>query len=227
MATTQINPDANPETDTVDGSGVVDTGTNTAWATLRSTNFTGHQDAGVGDGTGGFDADNAAGTVGAGSAWKRIYRSIFGFKIPANLTGITDAVVKLHVVDRYTDLGDMDIVVVEHNGPASSSDLVNADFNIANFDFTTAHSDLKAISTLTEGAYNTLQLTASGIALVVPNTTIWLGVVLEKDRTNSAPGSTTDNAATGFIPQYADGTNKPILEITHAGGVAGVYSFFM
>lgn len=217
MAIRQINSDADPETTTVDGSGRV-TASTTDWATLRSTAAGDHQDATSADtGSVGFNVADTASTTGGGAAgWKSINRGIFLFDIPGNLTGITAATLKLYAIDTDTSLGDLDIALVEHSGPASNTDLVNSDFDLGNFVTGTLLASVKATSSFTTSAYNEMDLNATGLTKIVPGQITNLGIMLDNDRTNSAPGSNADNQHSGILCTYAEGSNPPILEITHA-----------
>lgn len=220
MAVTTFSPDANPESTTVDGY-THDNGTSLSWSNLRN--------------AAGATANDSDATIhalviggGAGPVWKGLRRAylLFNVSIPGGVT-VTSAKIRLYVTIAYTALGDLSTVVVAPS-PASNTALATGDHAIANWDFAAPHSNTVATSTLNADTYNDWTLDASGLALLT-NGVVKLGLVLENDRANSAPGVSTDNQNSGIVFASADSANPPILEITHTDppSSGASYAFFM
>lgn len=208
-----FNPDANPESTSVDGTAGRDTaGT---WAAVR-------------DGAGTL-ADDLIRLItrlsSGGTNWARIDRGVTLFdtsSIPDgdDISAANEQLFPAVITDNFNQ--NMDIVVC---APASNTALVTGDYNIANWTMT-AQATALDVTNLTLNAYNTWTLNSTGIGNISKTGITKFGTVMSGDMTNTEP--TPAAADVNVNPDSADHTNKPKLVVTHAAVGVGVdrgYSF--
>jgi hypothetical protein len=198
-----LNPDADPETTTVDGVTSRSAGSE-SWSALRNGAGDGSSDNGV-TMRAGWQADSTL------NQWNVQHRDILLFDtsfIPDTWT-VTSATLNLYATLLELDgSNDGALLHVVTSAPASNTALVNADYG--------AFGDIKlddglAMSSVTT-AYNTFTLNATGVAAISLDGITKLGVRTENDIDNSAPVwvsgaanritfSTADETGTSQDPQ--------------------------
>lgn len=149
--------------------------------------------------------------------FKEIYRSVFLYDTsPLGSDTIDSSTMDVYVQNHGTDLGDLNAVIVS-SSPASNTDLVAADYNIANWgstDFCTPF----AFSTLSNGSYKSVSLNAAGLAAIDGSGITKLGYRTEEDVDNNAP-TWSSNVQSFWAQRWADqsGTSTdPKLVVTHS-----------
>lgn len=213
-----FNPDANPESTSVDGRvyrGVV----NETFGTIR---------AGVGSaGDDTFSSDLNIQVKGSGTSnqWAVLLRSFFLFDTSSIPDGdiVSAATFSLYVTAKTTNITDS--VGLLQSNPASNTAIIASDYQ--GFTQTTrqTNSDL-TISGMTTSAYNDWVLNNTGISNVSKTGITKLGIKTASDIDNSAP-SWVNGASGDFTANQADaGSNKPKLVVTHsATGGALIINF--
>ena len=223
LAETTFNPNANPETTSVDG-GAERSGVSEAFGTLRGGAGVSAQDSSGGGG--GFPRLTATATT---DLWAFLSRAIYLFDTSALGAG---ASISAAIFSIYIDSGAAGLsqsLNVTSSNPASNTALVAGDYAIANFgstDFSTDMTVADAVSPL--NVYEDWALNATGIAAISLTGITKFAHRLTADIDNSAP--TWGAGADVFItPQFADGTNKPKLTVTYTPAAGGEisYTFFM
>ncbi len=210
QTTTTVYPDANPETTTVDGVVNRDQGINETFANIRANAGDSHTDDVALD----FFAYLAASSTS--NQYASLKRGIFLFdtsSIPDTDT-ITSATLSLRGTQINDTLDNLAINICPSN-PASNTDLVNSDYNIANWTDTTYVS--KDISGLNTTGYEDFALDAAGIANINKTGVSKFGARVSSDISNSAP-SWSSNANAGYGGYCADQTgttDDPKLTIVH------------
>lgn len=214
MPSATFNPDANPETTSVDGHVSTSTVPGTDFSTLRAQAGSGSTDI----------LTSLAASIFSGETtdtWEEINRAILLFdtsSLPDDAV-ISGVDLELYVTSHADTIGSQQFTVVGST-PASNTAIVDADFGQVG---TTAYSNAVNLSSLTNSTYNVIPLNATGIAAVSLNGVTKLGIRLECDRANSAPTWVAAESA-GISAQSADGTNKPKLVVTYTaeeGGTPG------
>jgi hypothetical protein len=205
------NPDADPETSSVDGY-LYSSGTNEAWATL-------HDDA-----TANFVSDNASALtveVEAGTTtgwWNKIARTVLVFdtsSIPAGAV-ITDVKLTLVQYSKGNSFsGDIDIVEMTTGPSAGDDDLVSGDFNITNFAVGTVLAS-KAISAISGSTDFTLSDGGSfGFISISTGGRCALGVLVSHDTDDTPPTWSSGGRDYVFFRSAEYGSDKPTLTVTY------------
>jgi len=217
MATTVFYPDANPESTSVDGRVGRANGINETFGVIRA-------------GAGLFAEDSATVTdlvlltsTTTSNQYSGLIRSIILFdtsSIPDSDV-ISAAILEIYVVLKDNTLGNLSFVVVAST-PASNTALVAADYAQTG---TTALSNTLAVNSVSTSAYNTWTLNATGLAAISKTSITKLALVLENDRSNSAP-SWVSGVTTKINGHFADAANKPKLTVTHAPVIGGIPIFY-
>ncbi len=201
-----FNPNAHPETTSVDG--VVDrTAVSGTWAAVR-------------DGAGNAATDDATSFLLILEAdtvldrWFNMSRGIMLFdtsSIPAG-AAIISARLRLYV-ETKADTNFSQSVNVVASTPASNTALVNADYGqLAATAFITA----ATIASLTTSAYNNLTLNATGLAAITRAGITKLGLRLSSDFNNVEPAWVNGGMANVRISTAeAVALQRPILEVTY------------
>jgi len=219
LAVTTFNPDANPETTSVDG---------------HVSNTSGGSFTAVRDDSGGVSDPSATTTIAyidsAGSSpnYDSFWRTITLFDT-SSLPGadeINSATYELHIGtkhDGFAEAGSQSMVVAT---PGSNTNIVNSDYNIANWDMTKQATDL-TISGITTGAFNTWTLNSTGLGNISKTGISKFGCVSAFDAGNSEP--THANNVLGGVEAIgnAEGANDPKLVVTHSAAAGGSYAYFM
>jgi len=210
-----VNPDADPESTSVDGD-AEHAGTNLTWTTLRG---------GAGTGVGSVDSNathqapyvQASGVTDRWSRGRRLFTLFDTSSIPAGAT-ITSATLELYVTSKA---GAAVSHVVIATSPASNTAIVAGDYDGVTL---TAISDTIASSAITTTAYNTWTL--SDLTKITKGGITKIGLALLEDVNDSAP-SWSSGQETYIVVQSADGANAPKLTVDYSvGGVLGTAIFF-
>lgn len=206
IALSTFYPDADPETNTVDGL-VRRNYTASTWADLRDGAGTEAYPsfAGPGDTASLFSSATT-------NAWDTLVRSIYLFdtsSLPDDCT-ITSATFSLYI-DSVQDNFDQAVGVVSSN-PASNTDLVPADYGTLG---TTRYATDIDITNITVGQYTDWDLNSSGIAAISKTGITKLGVRLSGDIDNIEP--TWQASLVGEInARFADyGSTQPKLVVNY------------
>lgn len=154
--------------------------------------------------------------------FQAIERSIFCFDttlIPAGNV-ISAGTLQFYVVGTASTIAGSASIVVA--APANTNNLVNSDYNIANWTMTKQATDI-SLGTIGIGAYLPFALNATGLSNVkVAGTTIF-GMVTNFDADNTAP-TWSSNAQSRLDINFADGVNKPQLIVTYQPSSSGLQS---
>lgn len=204
--TGSFNPDADPETSSVDGRVRRNTfSTGESWSSQRT---------GAGNGTSdnGTTGDTGISTTGVTNNWGEDSRGFYLFDTSSLDDG---AVISAADVDLYittvTDNFTEDAAIVATN-PASNTALVNADYSTVG---TTDYSSRVTLASMTTSAYNTFTLNASGIAAIDVTGITKLGSRIGASIDDTEPTWASNNDSK-FRVQMADaGSNAPRLDVTY------------
>lgn len=200
------NPDANPETTSVDGSITRNTGSDETWATIH-------------DATDGTSVEPSAVDGGCQiyAETEPNYRAIVRSAYLFDTSALPDnAVISDAVYSNYGELKGHAVwsptVNVFASTPASNTDLVIGDYDQFGV---TGFSTSQAISTLSITGYNDWTLNASGLA-AISKTGITKLALREAayDAPNSAPGGTGNVYYAGYYSEQGAGF-KPKLVVTY------------
>ena len=207
-------PDPDPETNTVDG-WVLDNTGNQTWAVKR---------AAAGDSFGDSGAFNNTPLLQRNGAddYSNLWRSVFLFDTDAIGTdSISAATLSLYGSDFAATLGG-NITIVLSN-PASNTALATADYEItAHWTMTQQNTTDIAISSWVN-AYNDFALNATGIGNINKTGITKFGAVTSWDRTNTAPGAGVGYDYVGCQFAETTGTSQdPKLVVTHAAPAVGM-----
>ncbi len=217
MARMTFQPDANPETTSVDGHAgriIVDE----AFGTIRA-------------GAGNTSSDSLSTfqclllASSTSSQFEQLLRSYMLFDISAIPAGATlkSAVLRLFVIALVTDL-TVSGYVVDSGVPASDTGLVNGDYDISNW-VDAAHSNVVAPGAITSSVYNIWTLNSTGLAVVQSavdgDGIARLGLRVNNDLANSAPSWVTGADAHVTLGS-ADGSNPPELVLTYGPAASAV-----
>jgi len=221
MAVTIFNPDANPETTSVDGT-VDRGGVNETFGTIRGGAGTSSSDT-VGSGSG-VPRLSATTTT---DQYSLLTRGIYLFDTSSLGAG---AIISAATFSLYIDGASNAFSAalnVTSSAPASNTALVSGDYAVAGFGGTDFATDI-TIASLTINQYTDWTLNATGIAAISLTGITKFACRFTHDIDNTAP--TWSSGADAFItPHFADGTNKPKLTVTYtplAGGEIS-YAYFM
>lgn len=216
--TSTFNPDADTETNTVDGYAARG-GVDEIFATIRS-----------GAGTAAVD-DSAVTDFGlvwsstTSSQYQQIrrYFCLFNTASIPDTDDISSAKITLYVTAKSDSLGGAGAIVVVTTTPASNTAVVAGDY--ANTG-TTAQGTAVNISAITTSANNDWTLNATGIASISKTGITKFGTKLESDRSGTAPtwSSNVWDSITGNHAESA--SNKPTLTVEHAPPTGGNVMIF-
>lgn len=149
------------------------------------------------------------------------YRYIVHFdtsSIGADKT-VTAATFDVYVNSKVNNEGMTNLALVKPT-PASATDVIAADYNIANWPATRQATDL-SIAGITTSARNIWTLNATGLANINKVGTTTLGLIFSNDVDDSGATwqSDDDSLVNG---DYAADTNKPQLIVTYVSGGSGL-----
>lgn len=206
VASTQTyNPDGNPENTSVDG-WVDRSDVTESFADIRSGSGNFSRDAGSVNYAGIFPWTGT-------DEWNELLRGIVLFdtsSLPDDAV-ITSATLSLYVHYKQNTFNQS--VGVTAAAPASSTALVNSDYNIANFDSTRFASDV-SIDSISVNSYNSFTLNAAGLAAISKTGISKFAIRLSCDIDNSAPTwSAPGSSEIRF--HTSENTNKPRLTIAY------------
>ena len=220
--TATFNPDANPETTSVDGRVWVG-GQNAVWGTVRGTAGNNSSDS---EASQSFVYSDSTTTS---NQFATIIRGVFLFDTSSldDNANISSATFSLYGTSKSNSLSFSDAhasIALVSSAPASNTALANADFNIANFGSTRFATDFSYTSFSTTG-YNDMTLNASGVANISKTGVSKFGTMFACDLDNSAP-NWVSGVATNINCNYADnGSNKPKLVVTYT--LSGAFLAFL
>jgi len=210
LDSTTFNPNANPESTSVDGLAARTT-VNEAWATIR-----------VGAGSYSEDLEGANRELAYTQAsattdqYQKLYRSFFLFDTSALTTGaiISSAIISFYVgATPDNALGSNGAIAIVNTTPGSNTAIQNNDYD-SNTGTTQQATNIN-IASISSPAYNDFTLNATGLGNVNKTGITKFGGKLEKDRANTAP-TWASAAAEGVVCNYADSaSNKPKLVVTY------------
>lgn len=197
------NPDADPETSTVDGM-VIHSGENESYSALFAEAGTTANDS---------DADTAASVVSTTTTdqYSEIRKIIALFDtsaVPAGAT-ISTATLQLYCNSKSTQMTAN--AVVRSSAPASNTALVAGDYDSVG---TTDLSDTIAVSAISTSAYNTWTLNASGRAAITAGGITKLAIVITE------PTWVTDKSV-NINTGTAESANPPILTVNYVVDTTG------
>jgi|SRR3990167_989430 len=221
MAQTIFNPNADPETTSVDGVVSRDV-TSETFGTIRGGAGTSASDT-VGGGSG-VPRLNSTTTT---NEYSELTRGIYLFDTSTLGAG---AIISAATFSLYIDSADAGLGLslnITSASPASNTALVSGDYAVANFGSTDFATDI-AISAITINQYTDWILNATGIAAISLTGITKFAHRFANDIDNSAP-TWSSGASTFITPQFAEGTNKPKLTVTYTPAAGGEisYTFFM
>jgi len=211
--TSTFYPDANPETTTVDG-GVLRGSVDQAFSDIRGGAGTGHTDS---------ETDMMVNILASTTSnqYQELQRCILLFDTSAIPDSATIISAKLYFYIRAKTDGlsagssDNSKVICVASTPASNTDLVNADYAELG---TTSFGESAKQDDLTESAFNSITLNATGLAAISTNGITKLGLRYKFDVDNTTTGITW--ASGQRIQLQLDtsdqGVNKPYLEVTYS-----------
>ncbi len=215
MAVVTFNPDADPETSSVDGEVRHFDASGRSWSSLVSA-----------VGTAAADSDTTIKCVGFDShsdtnKWQQIHRGIFLFdtsSLPGNTT-ITAAILSLWEDDTFDQLGATPNIAVYSALPASDTALDAGDFNSLG---STPFSDPIAYGDIIPDAYNDFTLNADGLAAISKTGISKFGL---RNPSYDVAGSSPPWSATlisfiRFKSAEVSPSRAPKLVVTHTTGVA-------
>ncbi len=215
MADSTFNPDANPETNTVDGFARRG-GVNETWADITSQAGTVANDS---------DADALVGAVSTTTAdkYSQEDKAVILFNVSSLAGQLASAVtLTLYILTKVTQM--VATAQVSTSNPASNTAVASGDYAGIG---TAALSNAIALADLPTSATQVWTLNATGIAAV--NAAIAGTGIVKLSVILNAPTWVTDKAA-NFSFATADSANDPVLTVTHAAApVSAVQSpaFFM
>ena len=214
------NPDANPETTTVDGR-VGRQVSNESWTTK-------HDSAGesAADTTSSLDAPQLIASTSAGSPWSELWRMVTLFDTSALTSAAVLAAtskVSLYITSTVVTLGSQSYRWVTCT-PASNTALVAADYNLANWGATAQGTDA-TLAGITGNAYNDTTLNSTGLASVSLTGITKFGMRLVSDAANAEPTWSSGAIARITGTQADAGSNKPKLTIDYdVSNTSGLFS---
>jgi len=213
VATLLVYPDAHTESTTVDG-WVAAVGSAT-WTQIIAAAGTTHDDSAT---TGPLWRTKCNAAAGRDDH----YRSIFLFNLASLPTGavVTAATLTFYCVSKQDDVpvaaARSATVLTGVTPTTGDTDLVNADYNIANWSATELAARY-AYADITASATFALTLNAAGLALLTPAAIVELGCRMAADLDATAPtweASAITEVQVAFA-DYANSANDPVLTITY------------
>lgn len=214
-----INPDANPESTSVDGVVYRNNGSSEAFATIRTSG-----------GTGAGDTDVSAEAIALTSSsanpdFRYLNRAVYLFDTSALTSSaeISAAVLSLYGTSVRAGVGSTNFEIATCS-PSSNTGLIASDYNIAGWGSTKLATGISTGSWNSAG-YNDFTLNASGLAAVSKTGITKLGGRTTWDIDNNTTGYTwvsLDN--TRFNTNFSDnGSNKPRLVLTYQRVTGGYF----
>lgn len=205
-------PDANPETNSVDGY-VYRSSSGTTFSLLHN----------AVNGSGSADSGTAATAVeltahaSTSDDYTMLLRSIFGFNTASiGSDTISSATFSVRGSGK-SDAMSQSVCLDHRSAPISATALANGDFDYTNYDATDQASRI-AIASWNTGGYNDFALNATGISNVNTSGISWFSLRISSDLDNSAPTWSAGADAFAFI-RYADYTGTstdPKLVVVHS-----------
>lgn len=202
-----FNPDANPETTSVDGVasrvGVAET-----WATIRAGAGNTANDSGTGAGSN-FTLIRKT----TGSNWVDFVRGICLFdtsSLPDNAT-ISSASLSFFVASSELTINQSIRIVT--TTPASDTAIVASDY--ANFGTVAQANDI-GISSLAISSYNPFTFNATGLGNISKTGVSKFGARIDSDADNSEPAASAGQACAMEISLADAGSNKPKLTVNYS-----------
>lgn len=210
-STDTFNPNADPETTSVDGV-VFRHVAAESFSTLRAAT------TGSASSSGSQMIPNLISTTTT-DIYQEMARGIMLFdtsSIPNDAT-IVSASVSFYPTSTVNDFSQS--IGITSGTPASNTDLVAADYAVGNFGSTRFATDV-SLNSLTVNSYNSMALNASGISAISLTGISKFALRLSGDIDSSAP-TWLSSSASAVIIQTSENTNKPRLTVTYTS-VTGV-----
>jgi hypothetical protein len=153
----------------------------------------------------------------ASAQYIHMYRAIHCFNTAALTSGasISSAVLS-HYVFALLASANVAGYSIDHCSPASTTNLSNSDYNIANWDSVKQATDI-AQASITTGAYNDWTLNATGIGNISKTGITKFGLRSSNDLTNTDPifGNGKTNSLETYMSNQGATTNDPKLVLTY------------
>ena len=208
-------PDDHAESTSVDGDATE--GTDASWSTLRGA---------AGDTASSNAASLYAQLVATSSSnvWSGMARGITLFDTSGLPDGdaITSAVLKIYTEDILDGLSPADSLSLVTTTPASNTNIVGADY--AQFGSTKQAADLP-LSGLSDDAYNSFTLNATGLGNISKTGITKFGIRLKSDTDNSEPtwsSGASRHVQIAAADESIGGEARPALVVTHLAISAAV-----
>lgn len=202
-ATDIFNPDAHPETSTVDGMVILDT-TTQSYASIIAAAGSSSDDSGT---TGQVVMISSTTTDEYTSCRKFV--ALFPTSAIPDGASIISATVELYATAKVTQMVAQTVVVATN--PSSDTALASGDYAGITV---TAQSNTIAVSAISTSAYNLYTLNATGLAAINKTGITKFGLMLEE------PTWVSDKTVNTTF-QTAENSNPPKLNITYSIGIAG------
>lgn len=219
MATTVFNPDANPESTSVDGWIARDT--DGTWSAIR----TGAGEV-VDDSTTVTDMVRMS-YAQPSSQYSFLSRTPFLFDTSSIGSGqkVSSATFQVYITAKDNTIGNLSFVLVAST-PASNTALVTADYLQTG---SVALSNAVAVNNITTSAYNTWTLNETGLAAINMLGITKLALVFENDRSNTEPSPPAGSGAitTKISGHFAGAASEPKLTVVYTPAIPGGYAAFI
>ena len=182
------------------------------------------------DGAGDFSSvDAATGAVfglirtgGTTDRWNQFIRGIFGFDTSSIGTDTVDsATFSLFGTAKFSDFDGNQRAFVDRNVPASSNNLVNNDFNLANWDGVRQSDTDILTQNWNTSAYNDMTLNSTGKGNVNTSGLSWYGIRISGDFNDVEPtwASNSLSRVEGYYADRAGTSEDPKLVVEHTAPV--------
>ena len=203
----EVNPNADPESTSVDGRAFRDA-VDEAWATIHDSTGTGAQDSG------GQIQHIYLRSSTTSNQWGNLYRSFYLFDTSPLSAGasISAATLSVWVASVTSQFGGAMGIVTTN--PASNTALAAGDYTT--FGSVRQASDI-TITSLTTSSYNDWALNATGLGNISKTSITKFGSRTSFDIDNSPPAWASAQDS-GVTADYAEGTNDPKLVVTYTVG---------
>lgn len=217
LTTTTFNPDANPESTSVDGV-ILRNGINETWAQIHDT-------------TSGTNVDDSStsNTIvsivdsGTSNKWQTLNRAMFLFDTSSLTSSASISAATFQVyVSAKADHHSQTVQLVSAN-PASNTSLATSDYDTAKFGTSASlYATGITIASLSTSAYNTWTLNGTGLAALSKTGVSKLGVILSGDAANTEPTYIgAGNGDTVDANMADNASNKPQLTVTYTISTGG------
>ena len=225
LTTTTVFPNADADGGKTSGDGSVarvdDVDGSDTWAGIRDGAGTGANDSAAS----GADSPRLIASS-ISNEWNAIGRAIFTFDATDIGDGDTISGATLSIcVESLNNANFSQSIGVVVCAPASNTDFVASDFNIANWTMTLQSDTSIAVGSLATGLtnYNDFPFNATGLGNISKTVVSPFGIVMNADRTNTPPTWSSDGESRvdPYMADTAATTSDPKLVVTHSAPATG------